>query len=93
MSTPYDFKKFQQELDALEGKAPTKPLTATLSKKEQAALRLTKAKADFLTLKEKYSLTIAEAVSLFPEEDGVGYLRELLAASEEKPKRGRPKRS
>lgn len=87
MSTPYDFKKFQQELDALEGKAPTKPLTATLSKKEQAALRLTKAKADFLAIKEKYSLTVAEAVSLFPEEDGVGYLLELIGDKTDKPKR------
>ena len=86
MNSPYDFRKFQQELAALEGKPETKPTAKASGKKALAVERLAKAKEDFIKLKEKYSLTIDEAVNLFSEEDGVGYLRDLISAKADKVK-------
>jgi len=71
MSAPNDaFRQFQQELSALEqpkGPPPT---------------RLELAKADFLAVKRRYGLTVADVVTFFPEEEGIAYLQQLIAARE-----------
>ncbi|WP_132144768.1 2-hydroxyacyl-CoA dehydratase [Luteibacter rhizovicinus] len=97
-STDYSFRKFQEELRALDGNAPTRveptrieptPVeTKKLSKKELEAQRLAKEKAEFSALREKYQWSVADVVSFFPEEEGIGYLQALLQAPPQK-KRGR----
>jgi hypothetical protein len=62
------FRVFQEELAALE-KQDRKP----------EVNRLEPAKAEFLTLKRRYSLRIADVVTFFPEEEGIVYLEALIA--------------
>jgi len=72
------FKKFQEELAALDSQSDPK------SSKTPQMSRLDHAKAEFLTLKRRYGLTVADVVAFFPEEDGITYLQQLIAAAEEK---------
>lgn len=37
---------------------------------------------EFLALRDKYGLSIADVVGFFPEEEGIGYLQQLIAAAE-----------
>jgi hypothetical protein len=48
-----------------------------------------RARAEFLALKERYKLSIADVVTFFPEEEGIAYLQGLIAQAEAKPRRGR----
>jgi hypothetical protein len=75
------FRRFQEELAALDRKdnAPPAPLTGNA--------RMAQAKADFLSLRKRYGLTVADVVAFFPEEEGIAYLQQLIAASEAKPLR------
>jgi len=67
------FKQFQEELAALE------------ARKNQPELSpMEKAKAEFLTLKRRYGLHVADVISFFPEEEGVAYLEELMSAPKPK---------
>ena len=80
------FRRFQEELAALESQGqPQSPKTA-------AATRMERARAEFLALRERYGLAVADVVAFFPEEDGITYLQQLIAASEAKPVRGSKKR-
>ncbi len=100
-SNSYDFRQFQAELAALSrapepqqapqqapGQAP-KSATRPVGKKAAAAERLARARADFLALRARHDLSVAEVVAFFPEEEGIAYLQQLLAAAEQKPRRRR----
>jgi hypothetical protein len=68
MLTKDSFRVFQEELAALE-KQDRKP----------EGNRMEKAKAEFLALKRRYGLTVADVVTFFPEEEGIAYLETLIA--------------
>ncbi|WP_336884793.1 2-hydroxyacyl-CoA dehydratase [Frateuria defendens] len=84
MALPHDpFRRFQEELAALDKEI------AKRSDKTPEEIRMEGAKAEFLALKQRHKLTIADVVAFFPEEEGIAYLQSLIAAAEAKPKRGR----
>lgn len=86
MTVPKDaFKKFQEELAALDSKPDPKPSkTVPLS-------RLDQAKADFIILNRRYGLTVADVVTFFPEEESIAYFQQLIAEREEKASKGKKK--
>jgi len=63
----YDFRQFQEELAALDRKQGA-----------SASNRLAQAKKEFLTLRDRYGLTVNDVVTFFPEEEGVAYLEGLI---------------
>jgi ribosomal protein L22 len=84
MTVPHDaFRRFQEELAAIDRK---EHLPADVPVADQ---RLANARADFLSLRKRYGLTVADVVAFFPEEEGIAYLQQLIAASEAKPVRRR----
>lgn len=84
MTVPKDaFRRFQEELAAIDRKEHLPNATP------QGDTRLAHAKADFLSLRKRYGLTVADVVAFFPEEEGIAYLQQLIAASEAKPVRKR----
>jgi hypothetical protein len=86
MTVPNDaFRRFQEELAAIDRKEhlPTEKPTGNQ--------RLTNAKADFLFLKKRYGLSVADVVAFFPEEEGIAYLQALIAAREGKGTKKRAK--
>jgi hypothetical protein len=97
-SSTYDFRQFQEELAKLEGNMekpqPPKPPVATaaiakpLGKKAAAARRLEIAREGFLALRQRHQLTVDEVVAFFPEEEGIGYLQQLIV-EQAKPRRTR----
>ncbi|WNL46310.1 2-hydroxyacyl-CoA dehydratase [Dyella sp. BiH032] len=89
MTIPKDaFRRFQEELAELERKKDADAGQPT------GATRMARAKEEFLDLRKRYGLTVADVVAFFPEEEGIGYIQSLIAASEAKPRRGRkPKAS
>ena len=93
-SRPYDFRQFQAELAALDQSspqpkpvAPTEPKTKPIGKRAAEAMRIARAREEFLALRERHQLSVADVVAFFPEEEGIAYLQQLLAASEKKPRR------
>lgn len=101
-SSTYDFRQFQQELAQLESKVesqPTKESPETpvkkqsekkpLGKKAAAAQRLALAREEFLIVRNRHDLSVADVVAFFPEEEGIAYLQQLIIAAQAKPKRGR----
>ncbi|MBD8899913.1 2-hydroxyacyl-CoA dehydratase [Rhodanobacter sp. DHG33] len=101
-SKPYDFRQFQAELAALdqgrpepepapkpepEPEARPEPKAKPLGKKAAEAARVARAREEFLVLRERYQLSVADVVAFFPEEEGIAYLQQLLVASEKKPRR------
>jgi uncharacterized protein YdcH (DUF465 family) len=86
MTLPKDaFRRFQEELAALD-----KQIDQRVPNKKQAALSaMEKAKQEFLALKERHKLSVADVISFFPEEEGIAYLQGLIAQAEAKPRRGR----
>jgi hypothetical protein len=85
-ASTYDFRRFQEELAALDrenSQAKDRPTP----KKESPQTRLLAARAEFLALRERYGLTVADVVTFFPEEEGIAYLQALIAGKETKPKR------
>jgi hypothetical protein len=78
------FRQFQEELAALERKQQ-----AEQASHETAAGR---AKREFLALRDRYKLTVADVVAFFPEEEGIAYLQGLIAAAEAKPRKTRTKK-
>jgi hypothetical protein len=72
--------------------APEPPPAAPvkrLSKKAAAAERLAQIRGEFLAFRDRYELTVADVVAFFPPEEGIAYLEQLIAASQNKPRRGR----
>lgn len=79
MTVPNDaFRRFQEELAAIDRKEHL-PI-----EKPTGNQRLTNAKADFLSLRKRYGLSVADVVAFFPEEEGIAYLQALIAAREGK---------
>ncbi|TAL88956.1 MAG: 2-hydroxyacyl-CoA dehydratase [Rhodanobacter sp.] len=90
MTSPkYDFRQFQDELTRLERKAEEQRPIKPLGKKAVAAQRIAMAREEFLTLRKRHELTVADVVAFFPEEEGITYLQELIAAAQVKPRRKR----
>lgn len=92
------FRRFQEELAALDKQIEQRPAeqrpTKKLTAKQAAMSAMEKAKAEFLALRERHKLTVADVVSFFPEEEGIAYLQSLIAQADAKPRRGRkPKNS
>ncbi|OOG41327.1 hypothetical protein [Rhodanobacter sp. C05] len=76
MTAPKDaFRRFQEELAALDGKdqQPSKASGST---------KIDQAKSEFLALQKRYKLTVADVVAFFPEEEGIAYLQQLISANE-----------
>ncbi len=96
-SNTYDFRQFQAELAALsrqpaaepEARPAPQPAGKPAGKRAAAAERLARARADFLAVRERHGLSVADVVAFFPEEEGIAYLQQLLAAAEQKPRRRR----
>lgn len=93
-SKTYDFRQFQAELAALDQGKPApkpeskpEPKAKPLGKKAAEAARLARARDEFLALRERHQLSVADVVAFFPEEEGIAYLQQLLVASEKKPRR------
>lgn len=93
MTSPkYDFRQFQEELARLESKSePATPPKAP-GKKPTAAQQRAAAREEFLALRERHGWSVADVVAFFPEEEGIAYLQELIAATQARPRRkARPK--
>ena len=88
-SQKYDFRQFQDELSKLEQKVEKQPAAKPLGKKALAAQRMEKAREEFLALRKRHELSVADVVAFFPEEEGVAYLQELIVAAQTKPRRTR----
>ena len=92
MTLPKDaFRRFQEELAALDKEIEQRSPKSRKETAKQAALSaMERAKEEFLALKARHNLTIADVVSFFPEEEGIAYLQSLIAQqAESKPRRGR----
>lgn len=85
----YDLRQFQEELAALDRGSNDQAKGWPLISKESAHARLAQgqAQAEFMILRERYGLTVADVVAFFPEEEGIAYLQALIAKKEAKPKR------
>lgn len=59
------------------------------STKAAEAERLARVREEFLALRARHNLTVADVVAFFPEEEGVAYLQALLAQPQ--PRRRRRK--
>jgi len=68
---------------------PPAPPVKRLSKKAAAAERQAQIRAEFLAFRDRHELTVADVVAFFPPEEGIAYLEQLIAASQNKPRRGR----
>ena len=90
-SQKYDFRQFQEELAKPEHKVEKQQPAKPLGKKALAAQRLAMAREEFLVLRKLHGLTVADVVAFFPEEEGIAYLQELIAAAQAKPRRTRKK--
>ncbi|KZC18128.1 hypothetical protein RHOFW510R12_05210 [Rhodanobacter sp. FW510-R12] len=88
-SQKYDFRQFQEELATLERKMEKQTPAKTLGKKAAAAQRLAMAREEFLVLRQRHGLSVADVVAFFPEEEGIAYLQQLIAAAQAKPRRPR----
>ncbi|MCE5232390.1 MAG: 2-hydroxyacyl-CoA dehydratase [Mizugakiibacter sp.] len=82
MAVPHDaYRRFQEELAVLDR-------TAAAATGED---RLTRAKADFLALRKRYGLSVADVVGFFPENEGIEYLQQLIAEASAQPAKKRRK--
>ena len=69
-SQKYDFRQFQEELAKLERKVEKQQPAKPLGKKAAAAQRLAMAREEFLVLRNRHNLSVADVVAFFPEEEG-----------------------
>jgi hypothetical protein len=88
-SQKYDFRQFQEELAKLARKVEKQQPAKPLGKKAAAAQRLAMAREEFLVLRKRHDLTVGDVVAFFPEEEGIAYLQQLIAAAQTKPRRMR----
>lgn len=88
-SAKYDFRQFQEELAQLERKVESQPTKKPVGKKAAAAQRLAMAREEFLVLRKRHDLSVADVVAFFPEEEGIAYLQQLIVDAQARPKRGR----
>jgi len=47
------------------------------------------AREEFLVLRKRHDLGVADVVAFFPEEEGIAYLQQLIVAAQAKPRRTR----
>lgn len=102
-SGKYDFRQFQDELAALDRKIAdrqpepkpkpaAKPEVVKPEPKPRGRPKkvdpLAGAREEFEALRTRYSLSVADVVAWFPEEEGIAYLQNLLA-TDLKPRRRR----
>lgn len=76
------YRQFQEELAALDKDQEKRH-------KESKETPMDRARREFLALRERYQLSVADVVAFFPEEEGIAYLQGLIAASESAPPRRR----
>lgn len=76
------YRQFQEELAALDKEKEKRRQDAGKTPMERA-------RSEFLALRERYHLSVADVVAFFPEEEGITYLQGLIAASADKPPRKR----
>ncbi|HKT30539.1 2-hydroxyacyl-CoA dehydratase [Dyella sp.] len=96
MTLPKDaFRRFQEELAALDKEIEQRsPKSRKETAKQAAISAMERAKEEFLALKTRHNLTVADVVAFFPEEEGIAYLQSLIAQqAEAKPRRGRKPKS
>jgi hypothetical protein len=62
----YDFRQFQKDLAAIDDKS------------EAAKDPMAEAKKEFLELRKRHKLTVADVVAFFPEEEGIAYILSLM---------------
>jgi hypothetical protein len=72
------YRQFQEELAALDKDQTQRRLQATETPMESA-------RREFLALRDRYRLSVADVIAFFPEEEGVVYLQGLIAAAEAAP--------
>ncbi|WP_430390096.1 2-hydroxyacyl-CoA dehydratase [Dyella sp. 20L07] len=72
------FRQFQEELAALDRQKEQRLKEATETPMEQA-------RREFLELRKRHGLSVADVVAFFPEEEGVAYLQGLIAALDAAP--------
>lgn len=93
MTLPKDaFRRFQEELAALDKEIEQRaPKPKKLTAKQAAMSAMETAKEEFLALRARHNLTVADVVAFFPEEEGIAYLQSLIvqAKTQDKPRRGR----
>lgn len=89
ISPKYDFRQFQEELAKLEKKVEKQQSAKPLGKKALASQRMAMAREEFLALRKRHELTVADVVAFFPEEEGIAYLQELIVTAQSKPRRSR----
>ena len=75
------FRRFQEELAALDNKHEQLPSKAS------GGTKMDRAKSEFLALQKRHKLTVADVVAFFPEEEGIAYLQQLISANEAKSSR------
>ena len=89
MAVPQDaFRRFQEELAALERAA--QPRAPDPASREAVKAR---ARSEFLALRERYGLSLEDVVAFFPEEEGIEYLRRIIAESGTRPTRARKRQT
>ncbi|AIF47952.1 hypothetical protein [Dyella japonica] len=76
------YRQFQEELAALDKDQEKRRTESKEVPKERA-------RREFLALRERYKLSVADVVAFFPEEEGIVYLQGLIAAAESAPPRKR----
>ena len=89
MTVPPDaFRRFQEELAALERAAQQRAPDPTSREAVKA-----RARSEFLALRERYGLSLEDVVAFFPEEEGIEYLRRIIAESGTRPTRARKRQT
>ena len=79
------YRQFQEELAALDKDQEKRRTDSKEAPKDRA-------RREFLALRERYQLSVADVVAFFPEEEGITYLQGLIAASESAPRKRRVSR-
>ncbi|WP_114241894.1 2-hydroxyacyl-CoA dehydratase [Dyella sp. C9] len=72
------YRQFQDELAALDRDQERKRKASIESPMERA-------RREFLELRERHGLSVADVIAFFPEEEGIAYLQSLIAAAESRP--------
>jgi len=80
------YRQFQEELAALDKEQDQR-------RQRTKELPMERAKREFLALRDRYGLNVADVVAFFPEEEGVAYLQGLIAAAEAAPAGVRKRRA
>ena len=89
MTVPPDaFRRFQEELAALERAAQQRAPDPASREAVKA-----RARSEFLALRERYGLSLEDVVAFFPEEEGIEYLRRIIAESGTRPPRARKRQA